>query len=184
MCVASCILNQWECRQSSLANCLCLFLLIVQVLERLVSDWCPSSGSELMPGFKSFAVQQLGGHTLLGIFGNSATAACNGTTAATAGGGRAPGSPPPAAAGTPGGPLDARDAATVALLGEIAAALKLLQERCGNDFSAHLCSRVMPESGLPGDVQQQLAYQVRESDAKQVKELLRELLLSSAGANK
>lgn len=158
----------------------------MQVLERLVMDWCPSSGSELMPGFKSFAVQQLGGHTLLGIFGNSATAAaaCNGGTAAAAASGRPPGSPVSATVGTPGGPLDARDAATVALLGEVAAALKLLHERCGNDFSAHLCSRVLPESGLPGDVQQQLAYQIRESDTKQVKELLRELLLSAAGASK
>lgn len=135
-----------------------------------------------MPGFKSFAVQHLGGNILLGLFSTPTTAACNGTSAAAAG--RPPGSPTTAAVGTPGGLLDARDAATVALLGEVAATLKLLHERCENDFSAHLCGRVLPESGLPGDVQQQLAHHVRESDAKQVKEFLRELLLSAAGASK
>jgi hypothetical protein len=140
--------------------------MLLQVFERLLQEWCSSNGSELMPGFKSFAVQQLGGQALLGLFGCGAAAqGSNGTCPSS----------------RQLGPLDARDAATVALLSEMASALKLLQEKCGDAFSVHLCGQVLPESRLPGELQQQLAYHVRESDAKQLKEFLRELLLSAAG---
>jgi exportin-T len=144
--------------------------MLLQVFERLLQEWCSANGSELVPGFKSFAVQQLGGQALLGLFGSSAAAAqgSNGTCPAS----------------QQLGPLDARDAATVALLGEMSSALKLLQEKCGDAFAAHLCGQVLPQSRLPGELQQQLAYHVRESDAKQLKEFLRELLLSAAGASK
>jgi hypothetical protein len=141
----------------------------VQVFERLLQEWCSANGSELVPGFKSFAVQQLGGQTLLGLFGSGAAGqGSNGTCPAS----------------RQLGPLDARDAATVALLAEVATALKLLQEKCGDAFSVHLCGQVLPESRLPGELQQQLAYHVRESDAKQLKEFLREVLLSAVGASK
>ncbi|WIA12173.1 hypothetical protein OEZ85_012245 [Tetradesmus obliquus] len=142
----------------------------VQVFVRLLQEWCVANGSELIPGFKSFAVQQLGGQALLGLFGSSSAAAASSN-----------GSCP---ASQQLGPLDARDAATVALLGEMASALKLLQEKCGDAFSVHLCGQVLPESRLPGELQQQLAYHVRESEAKQLKEFLRELLLSAACASK
>jgi len=79
-------------------------------------------------------------------------------------------------------PLDARDAGTVALIGEAAAALKLLHEKCGSDLLQHLCGLVLPASGLPGEVQQQLVYHIQESDAKQLKDFLRGLLLSVAGS--
>jgi hypothetical protein len=125
-----------------------------------------------VPGFRTYAVQQLGGQAcVLGLFGNLAatSAAANGPSAAAAA----------AAAASQAGPLDARDAATMQLLTEVGTALKLLQELCGDELSVHLCNQVLPGSGLPGELQQQLVRHVRESDARQVKEFLRELLLSA-----
>lgn len=142
----------------------------IQVFERLLSDWCPAGSNELVPGFRAYAVQQLGGQAcVLGLFGNLAatSAAANGPSAA--------------AAASQAGPLDARDAATMQLLTEVGTALKLLHERCGDELSVHLCNQVLPGSGLPGELQQQLVRHVRESDARQVKEFLRELLLSARG---
>lgn len=109
-------------------------------------------------------MQQLGGQAcVLGLLGN--LAAANGS--------------PAAAAAIQAGPLDARDAATVTLLTEVSSALKLLHERCGDELSVHLCNQVLPGSGLPGELQQQLVRHVRESEARQLKEFLRELLLSA-----
>lgn len=140
--------------------------LTLQVFERLLSEWCPAGSNELVPGFRTYAVQQLGGQAcVLGLFGNLAAAsAANG---------------PSAAAASQAGPLDARDAATMQLLNEVATALKLLHERCGDELSVHLCNQVLPGSGLPGELQQHLVRHVRESDARQLKEFLRELLLSA-----
>lgn len=115
----------------------------------------------------------------MGLFGTPAAAAGAVTNGVTSPAGRISGSSNTAAIG---GPLDVRDAATVTLLGEVAAALKLLHERCGNDFSVHLCSRSLPESGLTADVQQQLAFHVRDSDVKHLKDFLRELLLSATSS--
>lgn len=111
-------------------------------------------------------MQQLGGQAcVLGLFGNlAAPSAANG---------------PSAAAASQAGPLDVRDAATMQLLTEVATALKLLHECCGDELSVHLCNQVLPGSGLPGELQQQLVRHVRESDARQLKEFLRELLLSA-----
>ncbi|KIY98490.1 hypothetical protein MNEG_9470 [Monoraphidium neglectum] len=78
--------------------------------------------------------------------------------------------------------LDARDAATAAFVGEVAAALKLLYEKCGDEFAAHLCGRVLPSLGLPQEVQQQLVHHVRESDPKQLKDCLRNVLLQTNAA--
>jgi hypothetical protein len=76
--------------------------------------------------------------------------------------------------------LDARDAATVSLIGEVAQALKLLYEKCGEEFAAHLGAQVLPQLGVPGEMQQQLLYYVREGNAKQLKEYLRGLLIAQA----
>lgn len=129
----------------------------------------------MVPGFRAYAVQQLGGQAcVLGLLGNLAqqgSASANGQAAAVA------------AAGAQAGPLDARDATTVTMLAEVGTALKLLHERCGDELLAHLCNQVLPGSGLPGELQQQLVRHVRESDARQVKEFLRELLLSARAAS-
>jgi hypothetical protein len=61
----------------------------------------------------------------------------------------------------------------------VGSALKLLHERCGDELSVLLCNQVLPGSGLPGELQQQLVQHVRESDARQVKDFLRQLLLSA-----
>lgn len=138
----------------------------LQVFERLLSEWCPAGANELVPGFRTYAVQQLGGQAcVLGLLGNLAAPAAA--------------SSPSAAAASQASPLDARDAATVTLLTEVGTALKLLHERCGIELSVHLCNQVLPGSGLPGELQQQFVRHVRESDARQLKEFLRELLLSA-----
>lgn len=77
--------------------------------------------------------------------------------------------------------MDARDAATVALLGEVASALKLLHEKCGDEFAAHLGSVVLPSLGCAPALQQQLLYHVQQSDAKALKDCLRDVLLANAG---
>lgn len=137
------------------------------MFEWLLTEWCPAGANELVPGFRSYAVQQLGGQAcVLGLLGNIAA-----PTAASG--------PSAGAAASQAGPLDARDAATVQLLTEVSTALKLLHERCGDELSVHLCNQVLPRSGLPGELQQQLVQHVRESDARQLKEFLRELLLSA-----
>lgn len=117
------------------------------MFERLLGEWC--ANGEVVPGFKRFAMEQLGGEAcVLGLLRGSNS-------------------------------LDARDAATVALLGEVSSALKLLYEKCGDEFAAHLCGRVLPALGAPADVQAQLVYHLRESDARQLKECLRTVLMQS-----
>jgi len=123
----------------------------LQVFTRLLGDWC--ANGETVPGFKRFAMERLGGD------------ACISGLLRT----------------TPGGSsLDARDAATVALIGEISLALKLLYEKCGEEFAVHLGGQVLPPLGVPVELQQQLLYHVREGDAKQLKECLRGILMAQA----
>lgn len=49
--------------------------------------------------------------------------------------------------------LDARDAATIALLGEEAAALKLLYHHAGEELTAYLVTQVLPRLGWPTQLQ-------------------------------
>lgn len=51
------------------------------------------------------------------------------------------------------GGVDVRDAASSTFLTEVAATLKDLQARCGNDFSAYLQSTAMPATELPSSTQ-------------------------------
>ena len=147
---------------------------LAQILERLVSDWCgPSAnaqpaaataaapatavpslpaGAELVPGFRRFAVEHFAGEACITGLLRSA-------------------------------PLfDMRDAATTSLIGEAAVALKLVYERCGDSLLAHLCGAVLPPTGCPAELQQQIAYQVRESEAKELKESLRAAVMWQAQA--
>lgn len=118
----------------------------VQAYERLLGEWCPSS--ELVPGFKRYAMEHLGGEAcLLGIVQ---------------------------------GGLDARDAGTLALLGEVANALKLVHEKCGDEFLAHLCGTVLPQISAPPGLQQQLIYHIRASGAKELKDFLKNLMAPTA----
>ena len=88
-----------------------------QVFERLVSDWCNSDGTEVAPGFQRYAMEHLGGEACV------------------------------AGVLRPGNGLDVRDASTLALLGEVAMALKLVYSKCGDAFPAYLCSAVLPAVG-------------------------------------
>ncbi|GBF91404.1 exportin [Raphidocelis subcapitata] len=122
----------------------------LQVFERLLAEWC--ANGEVVPGFKRFAMEQLGGEAcVLGLLRASQG-------------------------------LDARDAATAAFVGEVAAALKLLYEKCGDEFAAHLCGRVLPSLDLPAEVQQELVRHVRESDSRQLRDCLRSVLLQANAA--
>ena len=129
----------------------CCCFCAFQVFSRLLGDWC--ANGETVPGFKRFAMERLG-----------VDACISGLLRTT------PGS----------SSLDACDAATVALIGEISLALKLLYEKCGEEFAAHLGAQVLPPLGVPVELQQQLLYHVREGDAKQLKECLRGILMAQA----
>eukprot|EP00798_Chlamydomonas_sp_ICE-L_P002570 gene2570-30954_t len=120
------------------------------VFERLVNDWCGSDGVELAPGFQSYAMEHLGGEACVA----SVLRAGNG--------------------------LDLRDPATLSLLGEVAMALKLVYSKCGDAFPTHLINSVLPKLGLPQEVQQLLVYHLRESEAKDLKECLRQILQQAA----
>jgi hypothetical protein len=146
-----------------------------QILQRLVSDWCggpvslPSAPSitpalpppsvsmqspqrqssplteETVPGFRSYAIEHFaGGACLVGLLVSGATL------------------------------FDVRDVATVALLGEAAVSIKLVHGTCGGDqLLSHICGSVLPSLGCPSELQQQLAYHIRESEAKELKDCLR-----------
>lgn len=118
----------------------------VQVYCRLVKEWCPVGGTEAVPGFRRYAMEHLGGEACVLGLLRSQP------------------------------PLDARDGATLPLLSDLAAALKLVEERCGEEFVAHLVNVVGPAAGLPPHVAQQLAYAVKGSEAKDVRECLRGML--------
>eukprot|EP00798_Chlamydomonas_sp_ICE-L_P025196 gene25196-10836_t len=124
--------------------------MLLSVFERLVNDWCGSDGVELAPGFQSYAMEHLGGEACVA----SVLRAGNG--------------------------LDLRDPATLSLLGEVAMALKLVYSKCGDAFPTHLINSVLPKLGLPQEVQQLLVYHLRESEAKDLKECLRQILQQAA----
>ncbi len=105
------------------------------------------SGTELVPGFGRFVVEHLAGEACISGLLRSAPI------------------------------FDMKDAATSALIGEAAVALKLVHEKCGDQLLAHLCSSVLPATGCPQELQQQLAYHVRTSEAKEIKEALRVVVL-------
>lgn len=126
------------------------------MLSRLLGDWCDAG--EAVPGFKRFAMQQLGEEAcILGLIRPTGPA------------GPAPG-------------LDPRDAATMSLLTELAAALKLVFAKCGEEFPAHLCGQVLPAVGCPPALSQQLAHLIREGEAKELREALKGLLTMSQQA--
>jgi hypothetical protein len=92
----------------------------------------PPAGSEVVPGFRRYAMERLGEEAcIVGLLRPSA--------AGTAQGGPGP--------GTAGGFLDVRDAAVLNLLADAAAALKLIYTKCGEEFPAHLVSGVRGERG-------------------------------------
>ncbi|GAX84343.1 hypothetical protein CEUSTIGMA_g11765.t1 [Chlamydomonas eustigma] len=150
----------------------------MQILQRLVSDWCggptPPSGSpsistaltpsgmslqspqsqaaplseETVPGFRSYAIEHFaGGACLVGLMVSGAAL------------------------------FDTRDAATMALIGEAAVSIKMVHGTCGGDqLLSHMCGNVLPSLGCPSELQQQLAYHIRESEAKELKECLRAVM--------
>ena len=59
--------------------------------------------------------------------------------------------------------------------------LKLVYGSCGGEaLLSHLCVTVLPSTGLPPELQQQIAYHVRESEAKELKECLRAVFVWTA----
>mmetsp|Transcript_32372 Transcript_32372/g.102951 ORF Transcript_32372/g.102951 Transcript_32372/m.102951 type:complete len:188 (-) Transcript_32372:16-579(-) len=73
------------------------------------------------------------------------------------------------------GDLDFRDANAAAVLGELAVVSKLIYERCGDDYLAHLCQVVLPGVQCPPALQQQYVMHLQQDDAKQLKAFMREL---------
>lgn len=177
----------------------------VQTLTRLVGEWCgsgagevlgaagggsqPSSqeapgqpnggtgggGGDAVPGFRRYAMERLGGQAcVLSLWQPISPVA-----AGSGGGGALPPSPPPLL-------LDPRDPGTLSLLGDLATALKLVYERCGDALVAHLCTDVLPHcAGAPQEPQQALVYHLRSSsDVKEVKECLRALLVAAQGGGR
>mmetsp|Transcript_5354 Transcript_5354/g.11718 ORF Transcript_5354/g.11718 Transcript_5354/m.11718 type:complete len:1077 (-) Transcript_5354:655-3885(-) len=143
----------------------------IQVLERLVNEWCVSaqpppssdpsapppppqeagSTTEVVPGFKRFAVEQLGAEAcVVGLVR------------------------PPV--------FDLRDASTMSLLGEAAMALKLVYAKCGEEVVVHLVTVVLPALGFPEELQQQLVYHVRGGEPKELKDFLKALMLMQSRA--
>ena len=129
----------------------------LQVFSRLVGDWCGSPaagataaaaagaagsgataaaaagaaaaapGGEVVPGFRRYAMERLGEEAcLFGLLRSGGGAQGGGGGGAAGGGG--------------GGGLDVRDAAVLNLLGDAAAALKLIYSKCGEEFPGHLVS--------------------------------------------
>lgn len=64
---------------------------------------------------------------------------------------------------------------------DLAAALKLVYEKCGDEFGAHLLQTVAPATGLPLPLAQQLVYTIQQSEVKDVRDALRSLLMQSQG---
>ncbi len=132
-----------------------------QVFSRLVGDWCGAApgqpaaqaaaaapgaapggsgsaaaaaaavppGGEVVPGFRRYAMERLGEEACIVGLLRPAAAAAGGAAGAGGGGG-----------GGGGVLLDPRDAAVLNLLGDAAAALKLIYSKCGEEFPAHLVS--------------------------------------------
>ena len=65
---------------------------------------------------------------------------------------------------------------------DVSNALKLVYERCGDEFAAHLLGAAGPAAGLPPALSQQLAAHVRESGVQELREFLRGLLTQAAAA--
>lgn len=141
-----------------------------QVFERLISDWCGDAG---------------------------------GAVAATPAGTAPVAAAPPVAETVPGfrrfamehlgeqacivgvlrGGLDIRDAGTMALLGEVSSALKLVYRQCGEEFPTHLVSSVLPALGVPPAVQQQLVHALRTATVKELRECLKEAVVLLQGGS-
>ncbi len=64
---------------------------------------------------------------------------------------------------------------------DLSGALKLVHQKCGNEFAAHLLQVVAPAAGLPQALAQQLAYTVQNSEAKDIRDALRSLLMQAQG---
>ena len=59
--------------------------------------------------------------------------------------------------------------------------LKLVYGSCGGEaLLSHLCVSVLPATGLPAELQQQIAFHLRDSEAKELKECLRGVFLWTA----
>lgn len=191
----------------------------LQILERLVGDWCPvvmvpsageaaaaaggagggavaagaqqppppqrQMGEEAVPGFRRFAVEAFAGEVcILGLFrgggeGDGGAALATPSLAAAGGG---PSCHPQASASSSSSSslsilMDPRDAATSSLLGEAAVLLKLVATHCclggGAELAGNLLAGALPASGLPVELQHQIAVCLRDGEAKEVKEGLR-----------
>ncbi|KAG2493435.1 hypothetical protein HYH03_008254 [Edaphochlamys debaryana] len=182
----------------------------LQVFSRLVGDWCgspapapgapapaatpaspgpgtpagPPPGSELVPGFRRYAMERLGEEAcLVGLLRPALTSSSSGANAAGGGGGAGGGGAGGAGGQGAGGTvLDVRDAAVLNLLGEAAAALKLIYAKCGEEFPAHLTGAVLPALGLDPGSAQQLVALIRGGEARELRDYLRALMLGAQAA--
>lgn len=70
---------------------------------------------------------------------------------------------------------------SLSLMQDLASALKLVYEKCGDEFAAHLLQVAAPAAGLPPQLAQQLVFTIQSSEAKDVRDALRSLLMQSQG---
>ena len=147
----------------------------LQILTRLTSDWCGGTNSaksngmessssagatqEAVAGFQRYAIDVIVSEAcILPMFGG-------------------PSSSPAAPALTSPTYLDPKDAATNAVLGEVAALLKLVATLCcsggGGELGSHMLATSLPKTGLPTEIQHQIAICLRDFEAKELKEALK-----------
>lgn len=79
------------------------------------------------------------------------------------------------------GGLDVRDAGTMALLGEVSSALKLVYRQCGEAFPAHLAGAVLPSLGVPPQLAAQLVSALQTATVKELRECLKEAVVLLQG---
>lgn len=151
----------------------------LQILTRLTGDWCgvvsgnvkilngqtsgaaangmdssssSSSAQESVPGFRRYAIDVIASEAcILALFGGTSS--------------------------SPSSLLDPKDAATNAVLGESAALLKLVaSSSCsggGGELGSQLLATSLPQTGLPMEIQHQVAICLRDFEAKELKEALK-----------
>ena len=126
--------------------------------------------AELVPGFRRFAIDTIATEAcIIGLFSGSPIAASGQVSAMVSL------SPSAAAASIP--LLDPKDAATNAVLGEVASLLKLVASLCcpggGGELGSHLLATSLPRVGLPLELQHQVAVCLRDCETRELREALK-----------
>ena len=73
--------------------------------------------------------------------------------------------------------MDVRDASCISLLTEIAMQLKSMHRLGGDRYLSHLCGVTLPRLGWPQAAQEQLVGHITQSEAKQLKDFLKQAFI-------